>query len=125
MYESKSKSIVAKDRVPKIEDLYVWIIRHPSYQITKPSLQKTPPKATQTPEDLVRSTPRKTPKKSKPPLTPVVPKKIRTPKSTPHKDDLIPLGKPTNKTSSNTSPRHVVINTLYEKIILRYVIFGT
>lgn len=123
MYESKSKTILPKNRVPKIEDLHAWIIQHPSYQITKPLLRKSPPKLTQRSKDSVRSIP--CTKKPKPLLTPMAPKKKLTTKSIPNRNDLIPLGKSTSKTNMNstTDLRSKVPTTLYDKIILRYMIF--
>ncbi|CAF1212957.1 unnamed protein product [Rotaria sordida] len=41
LYESKSKKILEKNLVPKIEDLSTWINQHPSYEIMKSSLQQT------------------------------------------------------------------------------------
>ena len=49
LFESKTKTYLERSRVPKVENLRIWLSNHPSYELIKPamkqqSIQRSKPK---------------------------------------------------------------------------------
>ncbi|CAF2371700.1 unnamed protein product [Rotaria sp. Silwood2] len=137
LYENRTKKVLDRKLVPKIEDLCTWINQHPSYEIVKPALRQSilltanepkPPSNTglvRSPSIVNPTTPKTppTPNSNKPKLSwaPVVPNA----KSVPIKKAPVQLGKPTTNTSSSSTIQNYadirmkVPQALSDKLIMR------
>ncbi|CAF3370644.1 unnamed protein product [Rotaria sp. Silwood1] len=137
LYENRTKKVLDRKLVPKIEDLCTWINQHPSYEIVKPALRQSILLTANEPKlssntGLVRSpsivnpaTPKTppTPNSNKPKLSwaPVVPNT----KPVPIKKAPVQLGKPTTTTSSSSTIQNYadirmkVPQALSDKLIMR------
>ncbi|CAF4702320.1 unnamed protein product [Rotaria sp. Silwood1] len=124
LYDSKSKKILEKNLVPKIEDLCTWINQHPSYEIMKSSVRQTmllrDNQSTSSSRSL-SSTNNAT--KSKFSLKPIKTNQQTTTKSILNKKSSIPVTKPINNRISNINNtadiRSKVPTALYDKILMR------
>lgn len=92
-----------KNLIPQIEDLYTWIHQHPSYEIVKPI-----------PKQLKVI---KRPLKSKLPSSKIIQKPIKKSNINEVKKSI----KTTTNIHSTDDLRSKVPQTLYEKILMRYV----
>jgi hypothetical protein len=137
LYENRTKKVLDRKLVPKVEDLCTWINQHPSYEIVKPALRQSilltaneSKSSSQT--GLIRSssivnpiTPKTppTPNSTKPKLSwvPVVP----TAKPVPIKKAPVQLGKQTSNTPSSSTIQNYgdirmkVPQALFDKLIMR------
>jgi hypothetical protein len=136
LYENRTKKVLDRKLVPKVEDLCTWINQHPSYEIVKPALRQSillTANESKLPlqSGLVRSssivTPKTptTPTATKPKLSwaPVVPNT----KPVPIKKAPVQLGKQTSTTSNSSSIQNYadirmkVPQALYDKLIMRLI----
>ena len=140
MYESRTKRILDRTLVPKVEDLCNWLNQHPSYEIVKPALRQSillttnQNKAPLTPGINRSSSVNSNSPTPKPPAAPTSnkPKLSWAPigpstKLVPIKKAPVTLSKPASQpttTSSTNVPntadiRSKVPNALYEKLLMR------
>ncbi|CAF1066466.1 unnamed protein product [Adineta ricciae] len=137
LYQSRTKKVLDRKLVPKVEDLCTWINQNPSYEIVKPALRQSilltanesksaiQPTLARSPSLIAPKTPTTptTPTSTKPKLSwvPVAP----STKSVPIKKAPVQLGKQTSNTPSSPSvPNYADIRTkvpqaLYDKLITR------
>ena len=137
LYQSRTKKVLDRKLVPKVEDLCTWINQNPSYEIVKPALRQSilltanesksaiQPTLARSPSLIAPKTPTTptTPTSTKPKLSwvPVAPNT----KSVPIKKAPVQLGKQTSNTPSSPSvPNYADIRTkvpqaLYDKLIAR------
>ncbi|CAM4927111.1 unnamed protein product [Rotaria socialis] len=140
LYENRTKKVLDRKLVPKIEDLCTWINQHPSYEIVKPALRQSilltaNESKSSSNTGLVRqpsvvnpTTPKTptTPTSTKPKLSwaPVVPNT----KPVPIKKAPVQLAKPVATTSNAARTSSVqnyadirmkVPQALYDKLIMR------
>ncbi|CAF1916473.1 unnamed protein product [Rotaria magnacalcarata] len=122
LYDNKSKIILEKNLVPRIEDLYTWLNQHPSYEIiqssSKCSVLLRENQSTNFASSLtsVVST-----AKSKPLSKPITTNQQKDAKPNQNKKISIQNQKPINNTT--TDIRSKVPSTLYDKILMRHEIF--
>ncbi|CAF0951740.1 unnamed protein product [Rotaria sordida] len=137
LYENRTKKVLDRKLIPKIEDLCTWINQHPSYEIIKPALRQSILLTANEPKlssntGLVRSPSIVTPTTPKTPLTPnsTKPKLSWAPvvpntKPVPIKKAPVQLGKPTTTTSSSSNIQNYadirmkVPQALSDKLITR------
>ncbi|CAF2879709.1 unnamed protein product [Rotaria sp. Silwood2] len=124
LYDSKSKKLLEKNLVPKIEDLCTWINQHPSYEIMKSPVRKTILLRDNQSTSLSRSlSAAVNTNKSKVSLKSITTNQQTTTKSILNKKTPIQLKKPINKTISNINSiadiRSKVPTALYDKILMR------
>ncbi|CAM4944756.1 unnamed protein product [Rotaria socialis] len=118
LYDNKSKTILEKSLVPRIEDLHTWLNQHPSYEIiqisSKCSVQLRENQSTNLASSLtsVVST-----AKSKPLSKPITTNQQNDTKPNQHKK----ISTQNQKTINNTTTdiRSKVPSTLYDKILMR------
>ncbi|UJR30808.1 hypothetical protein I4U23_018326 [Adineta vaga] len=112
LYESKSKQVLEKHLVPKIEDLCTWLNQHPTYEIKKSSSNQS--------KDLIRSSSTNTKTIKLLSISSIT----KPEKSIPNRKKFISTTKETKKRQSTSSDstidiRSKVPTALYDKIIMR------
>jgi hypothetical protein len=134
LYENKTKKVLDRKLVPKIEDLCTWINQHPSYEIVKPALRQSilltanESKSSLQTGGLVRSSSIITTPIPKTPTTPNSNKPklswVPVPKPLPTKKAPVQIVKQTPTTTAsnlhNTADiRSKVPTALYDKLLIR------
>lgn len=137
LYENRTKKLLDRKLIPKVEDLCTWINQHPSYEIVKPALrQSILLTANQTKSNTSTNFARSSSiNASTTPKTPTTPTSIKpklswasgTPnaKPVPIKKAPVQLGRQTSNTPSSPTVQNYadirmkVPQALYDKLVMR------